>query len=255
MRDKEILRVAVNQSSLDANCNPEDFFKCENVVVNSARNPKAKKHLSLPSYCTFVSYGNNVIASVNPEFAHVARNYINKYPIEHCFETPSMYVINDELQKRNMQICFMSEYFLPDMDLLAEKRCSYELKTLGPADFQGLYTPEWSNALSEKHEQLDVLAVGAFSRDRLIGLAGCSAECETMWQIGVDVLADFRRQGVAAALTSKLAIETLKRGKVPYYCSAWSNIGSVRTAMKSGFRPAWVEMTAEPIEFVSEMNR
>jgi len=38
-------------------------------------------------------------------------------------------------------------------------------------------------------------------------------------------------------LTSRLAIEILERGKVSFYCSAWSNIGSVIKAIKSGICP------------------
>ncbi len=99
-----------------------------------------------------------------------------------------------------------------------------------------------------------MLGVGAYDCGKLVGLAGCSADCETMWQIGVDVLPKYRRQGIAAALTSRLAVEILNRGKVPFYCSAWSNIRSVRNAIKSGFLPAWVEMTAKPKEIVDQMN-
>ena len=76
-----------------------------------------------------------------------------------------------------------------------------------------------------------------------------------MWQIGVDVLPDYRRQGVASALTSRLAKEIIAREKVPFYCSAWSNIRSARNAIKSGFIPAWVEMTAKPEAVVKEMNK
>jgi predicted GNAT family acetyltransferase len=74
-----------------------------------------------------------------------------------------------------------------------------------------------------------------------------------MWQIGIDVLPAYRRQGIASALTSRLAIEILKRGKVPFYCAAWSNIKSVRNAVKSGFRPAWVELTARNNDFVNKI--
>lgn len=48
--------------------------------------------------------------------------------------------------------------------------------------------------------------------------------------------------------------EIVKRDKVPFYCAAWSNLKSVRNAIKSGFRPAWVEVTAKTVEFVAEMN-
>jgi predicted GNAT family acetyltransferase len=75
-----------------------------------------------------------------------------------------------------------------------------------------------------------------------------------MWQIGIDVLPAYRRQGVASALTARLALECLARDKVPFYCAAWSNVRSVRNAIKSGFRPAWVELTAKPIATVNAMN-
>ncbi len=67
-------------------------------------------------------------------------------------------------------------------------------------------------------------------------------------------LPEYRRQGIAAALTSRLALEIISIGKVPFYCAAWSNIKSVRNAIKCGFRPAWVEMTAKQKEVVEKMN-
>ena len=135
------------------------------------------------------------------------------------------------------------------------QECAYELKILTQEDFAGLYVEQWSNALCEKRKQLDVLGVGAYDADRLIGLAGCSADCDTMWQIGVDVLPEYRRKGIASALTGRLAWEILERGKVPFYCCAWSNIKSARNAIRSGFRPAWAEMTVKSTKFVEEMNR
>lgn len=149
----------------------------------------------------------------------------------------------------------MAEYYLPDVDKLQQIPCEYEMRILEAPDFANLYRPEWSNALYEDRKELDVLGVGAYDRDKLIGLAGCSADCERMWQIGVDVLPEYRMRGIASALTSRLAMEILGCGKVPFYCSAWSNIRSARNAIKSGFSPAWVEMTVIPQEIVDEMNR
>ena len=44
------------------------------------------------------------------------------------------------------------------------------------------------------------------------------------------------------------------RGKVPFYCCAWSNVASARNAVRSGFLPAWAEMTVKPVEKVDAMN-
>ena len=255
MTNKEILKIAMAQSAADLCAALTDFEKSENVIVTSRESEGARRYLKLPFSCQLVSYGNNVVASVSPEFRDIAENYINKYQIEHLFETPNLHVLNDELMKKGQKICFMAEYFLPDVNVLRALDCPYELHLLTQSDFAELYLPEWSNALCEGRKHLDVLGVGAYDGDKLIGLAGCSADCDTMWQIGIDVLPEYRRQGIASALTSRLAIEILNRGKVPFYCAAWCNVKSVRNAIRSGFRPAWVEMTAKSCETVDEMNK
>lgn len=40
-----------------------------------------------------------------------------------------------------------------------------------------------------------------------------------------------------------------------FYCCAWSNIRSAQNALKSGFMPAWVEMTVKPAAMVEKMNQ
>lgn len=255
MTNNEILQIAMRQSAIDNHCEVQDFQKEKNVVVISKEHSEARKYLTLPFACNLVSYGNNIVASVQEEYRDLVTEYIAKYSVAHCFETPNMHILNDALQEKGMRICFMAEYFLPDVNRLKELECPYEWKLLHAEDFAQLYTPEWSNALCEKRKELDVLGVGAYDNGSLIGLAACSADCDTMWQIGVDVLPEYRRKGIASALTSRLALEILKQGRVPFYCAAWSNLKSVRNAIKSGFRPAWVEMTAKPKEFVEEMNQ
>ena len=255
MTNQEILKIAMVQSAVDLCAEPADFEKSENVVVTSHESDGARRYLKLPFSCQLVSYGNNVVASVSPEFREITENYINKYPVEHLFETPHLHVLNEALMAKGQKICFMAEYFLPDVKALRALDCPYELRILEQKDFAELYLPEWSNALCKDRKHLDVLGVGAYDKGRLIGLAGCSADCDTMWQIGIDVLPEYRRQGIASALTSRLAIEILKCGKVPFYCAAWCNVKSVRNAIKSGFRPAWVEMTAKPCETVDGMNK
>ncbi len=255
MTNKDILQVAMRQSSVDLGCQSEDFLKKENMIVISKKNNKARKYLELPFACNLVSYGNNIVASVREDIEEIVKKYIAKYSVVHCFETPNLNVLSDDLEKFDLKICFMAEYFLPDISLLKKQICRYETRVLTTKEFVNLYKPEWSNALCEKRKELDILGIGAYNNDKLIGLAACSADCDDMWQIGVDVLPEYRLQGLATALTSTLAMMILERGKVPFYCAAWSNIKSVRTAIKSGFRPAWIELTAKSSKFVDEMNK
>ena len=254
LTNQDIRRIALQQSAYDSNCSPEDFLKAENVVTISKKNPGARAYLDLPLSCDLVSYGSNIVAQASPEIAPLVKQYIDRYPVEHCFETPNLHVLDEMLRPFGQKICFMAEYFLPDLDAVQELPCDYELRILHQKDFDDLYLPQWSNALCEKRKHLDVLGVGAYDGDKLIGLAGCSADCEEMYQIGIDVLPEYRRKGIASALTSRLALEILKLDKVPFYCAAWCNIKSVRNAIRSGFRPAWVAMTAKDIGFVNQMN-
>ena len=254
MNNKEIIEIAMLQSAFDSNCRMEDFCGDKSKTVLSAPNSKARRYLNLPFFCDLTSYGNNIVASVSEELIKEVEWYITKYPVEHCFETPNLHKLIEKLKPYNLNVCFMGEYFLPDMEELKPLPCKYETRVMESEHFAEYYTPEWSNALCEKRKELDRLAVGAFDNGKLIGLAGCSADCDTMWQIGIDVLPEYRRQGIASSLTSRLAIEILDRDIVPFYCCAWSNLKSARNAIKSGFRPAWVQVTAKENRVIAEMN-
>ena len=254
MTKSELWQIARMQSAVDCACRPEDFLQSRNVIVPSRPHPQARAYLTLPFDCNLVSYGSNVVASVRPDLAETIASYLDRFSPAHCMETPALHRLDDSLQPYGLRTCFMAEYFLPDPKALQPLSCSFELRLLTPDAFAPLYRKEWSNALCEKRKALDVLALGAFDGDRLVGLAGASADCASMWQIGIDVLPAYRRRGIASALTSRLAIEILRRDIVPFYCAAWCNLPSVGNAIRSGFHPAWVELTAKSAAFVAAAN-
>ena len=254
MTGKEIWEIALRQSAIDCGCAPEDFLRNEPVVVLSKADERARKYLPLPFECDLVSYGNNVVAQVSERLRAPVEKFLRTYPAANCFETPHLHALEELVRPFGLRVCFQAEYFLPEPDLLRPLPSPYPTRLLTPPAFDGLYTPEWSNALCKERRQLDRLAVGAYDGETLIGLAGASADCETMWQIGVDVLPAYRRRGVASALVSRLACEILSRGLVPFYCAAWCNLPSVRNAIRCGFRPAWVELTAREAALVERLN-
>lgn len=256
MTNEEILQVAMRQSAVDSGCKPEDFLADDNKIVISRPNQCARKYLDLPFLCDLTSYGVNIVASISEELTEIVSSYINLFKVEHCFETPNLHWLMNRLQPLNINVCFMAEYFLPDADAIKiPVTCPYEIRVLMPKDFSRLYSPLWGNALCEKRKELDVIAVGAYDNGNLIALAGGSADCDSMWQIGLDVLPLYRRQGVATAITRRLANEIINRGKVPFYCSAWSNIKSVRNALKSGFKPAWIQLTCKRTREIDALNQ
>ena len=255
MNQSDILRIALRQSAIDCSCEPEDFLKNENVVTESLHADGARKYLKLPHICDLVSYGSNVVACCRRDLIPGVKRFVDTMPnAATCFETPSIYALNHVLEKADARVCFMASYFLPDVDLVfgADLACPFETRLLHQEDFAGLYLPEWSNALCRERKELDVLGIGAYDGGKLAGFAACSADGEDMWQIGIDVLPEYRRRGIASALTNRLARAIFEREKVPFYCAAWSNVKSVKNALRSGFRPGWAEITAKSNEFISE---
>ncbi len=254
--NEEILKIAMTQSALDIGCAPEDFLRTHPKVVLGGIGPSPRVYYREPISCNLVSYGNSVVASAKREVLDLVLDYVHRYPHYHLFESPNLLWFNEHLAQFNQKVCYMAEYWLPDLTKLVSLPCNYRLKVLEKGDFDDCYNYRWSNALMIHRPERDELAVGAYTvGGKLVGLAGCSSDCDTMWQIGVDVLPEYRNQGIASAITSRLALEILERGKVPFYCCAWSNLASARNAIRSGFKPAWVELTVKPSGFVDDANK
>ncbi len=246
MTNEELFAVTMAQSAIDCGCEAEDFSRAENRIVRSKPHPDARRYLKLPHVLNLVSYGHGVVASAGEGLDETARDYLERFPGYRAFETPAIHWLSERLQPLDAEIRFMAEYWLPDVSRLEERPCALETRLLTSEDFRDLYIPAWGNALCADRKELDILGVGAYDGGQLAALAACSADCDSMWQIGIDVLSAYRGRGLATVLVTRLAREILARGKVPFYCCAWSNVASARTAIRSGFLPAWVELTARP---------
>ena len=97
MTDGEILHIALEQSAIDCGCSASDFLSPANTVVVSRADPRARRYLELPFDCDLTCYGNGIVASVAGPLTEPVRGYIDRYPAEHCFETPNLLVLADLL--------------------------------------------------------------------------------------------------------------------------------------------------------------
>jgi len=247
MTKQEILATAMRQSALDCAADAEDFTKTENIVREYKVSGGERRDLCATQTCILVSYGSNIVAACDKELIGDVAAFVNgTEKFYRCFETPAIYDLNRILQKAGTEVFRMHTGFLPDPDAVfgADLPCPYETRVLHPEDFSDLYLPRWDNALCADRKELDMLGVGAYDNGQLIGLAGCSADGKNMWQIGIDVLPEYRQKGIASALTNRLARAVFEHGEMPFYCAAWSNVRSYRNGIRSGFRPAWVELSA-----------
>lgn len=233
MNQREIRAVAQAQLAVDLNCTVEALGGEKDSLVfveardNSGRRlfPREKQHFEM------LSMGNAIIVSATPDILRLVRPLLEGKGRDEAFSMPFVY---------GLGVAYLPE--LRRLRALPEIG-GFTYAFVEREDIAPLYQTEgFRNALSYDvhHPRPDVLAVVAMHEGGIAGIAGVSADCADMWQVGIDVLPAYRGKGLAASLVSTLTCETLRRGKVPYYCASVSNIASQRVAHRVGYAPAWV---------------
>ncbi|MDT8717663.1 GNAT family N-acetyltransferase [Clostridium sp. 19966] len=256
MMKEDIWKISMEQSAIDLNCTVDDFANSGNTVVISKLKEGRKKCYKKPLFCDFVYYGNGLVASVDERIKDYIEGFIGRHSGFRCFDMPQLNVLNREFEKYGKCVCFIAEYFLPDLNKQVFTNDNIEVKVLSECEVASLYgDARFHMALgyNQAEDKKDVLAVVGYIEGKIAGVAGASNDSDTMWQIGVDVLPEYRELGVASKITKVLTDEIIKYGKVPFYCTAWSNIASKANAAKCGYKTAWVEMTAIDIEDAMKM--
>ena len=69
-----------------------------------------------------------------------------------------------------------------------------------------------------------------------------SADCDALWQIGIEVVASARSAGIGRALVGQLTALAFQRNRVPSYTADIANLRSHALAASLGYWPAWVEL-------------
>lgn len=262
----DFLSVAMKQASLDMMCDVQSFLKDEITVISMADDEKTKNRgnkKSIPSllFCNLLYFGKGLVCTCNNEIALNVKNLLetelDKNELFRAFEPDFIYNLNEQLIPFNRKINCMANFCLPvnnfmdfvvpDVNISSfeyrffydkEIACLYEEKVFGNALDYG------SCLLEDCSKRKDKIAIVGYIDKKIAGIAACTDDCDFMWQIGVDVLSEFRGKNIASFLVNKLSHKIIKKGKVPYYCSAWSNVASRNTAIKAGFKPSWIEIAS-----------
>jgi len=232
LANKEILSVVRAQLATDLNCAADDFDSDGFVFCEIKENPGRRPFPRGERHFEMLTMGGAVIVSATPDILPYLCEQLGGKNCGDAFSMPFVYG--------------SSVYFLPDDLCLLPMSDGIDVKVLEWDGILKLYKiyqrADFPNALQYdvNHSRPDVLVTLAMAGGNIAGMAGASADCEMMWQIGIDVPPEYRNRGIAAALTNRLAIEIMERGKIPYYGTASSNVASQRVAYRAGFKPAWV---------------
>ena len=233
MNKQEMLRIVQSQLAVDLNCAVGDLNgeKDKIIFTEAAENPGRRPYPRGERHFEMLSMGRAIIVSASPDILDIVKPLLEGKGRDEAFSMPFIYG--------------HALYYLPDLDNLkpitAPEGFSYELAE--QADIPELYRLEgFEHSIGNdiNHPRPDILAVTAKKNGDIAGMAGSCADCARMWQVGMDVLPEYRGRGLAAYLVNRLTLEILSRGYVPYYGTSQSNIASQRTAHRAGYYPAWV---------------
>jgi len=190
------------------------------------------------------TFGGNAVISADERMHDWLNEYIKDKRGHWLFEHKNLLLIERKLNEYGKKLFQTHHMFLPCKEAFP-KKLGYELKWFEDEKIHQFYEAGlFPNALCAKFrpKRPDVLAVAAYDKDKIIAMAGCSADTRDLWQIGVDVDDAYHGKGIGTALVTLIKNETEKRGKIPYYGTSLSNLHSWGIALNSGFMPVWVEI-------------
>ncbi len=258
--------IVLEQSAKDMMCDKNDFLKNEITVVSMAEHEKSQNRgnkKSIPSklFCNLVYFGTGLVCTVDSKIYDKVKNLLetqlDKTELYRSFEPDFIYKLNEILLPYEIKINCMANFCLPSKNffnkILPEPKIqNFSYKFFYDKEISSLYEEkgfdsalDYGSCISENPKiRKDKIALVAYVDNKIVGIAACTDDCDSMWQIGIDVVPEFRGKNIASFLVNKLSHKIFENGKVPYYCTAWSNISSRNTAIKAGFKPAWVEIAS-----------
>ena len=186
--------------------------------------------------------GNKILFTGKPGIIEWCMERYSGTGGEWFFEPGNILELSNKLRDYGYRISMLHPFFIAEHNTDVPLG-DYDIRWYEGTELERFRGDErWDEALSFSSTAPDVLAVTAERGSEMIGMAGASADSPLMWQIGINVVDIYRGTGIGTVLVSLLKNEILDRGKLPFYGTSFSHIGSQRVALGAGFVPAWVEM-------------
>ncbi|HEY7415117.1 MAG TPA: GNAT family N-acetyltransferase [Ktedonobacteraceae bacterium] len=228
-------------------CHEDDFMKDGTFIsVAEVREGRMKFPLREKSL-SMVTMGKSVRISCSADWIDWAKKYLGSLTREQLFSASTIAQIQHYVELDRQWIAGPVQKYVCSRDDLKPFFVPEEINVtlVERKDIPSLYEhDQFQHALSNQVQSVrpDVLASVAEHRGNVVGIAGASADCEVMWQIGVDILAEHQGRGIGKALVGTLTRALWKKGIIPYYSTTVSNLQSRQLASSLGYWPAWIEL-------------
>jgi hypothetical protein len=234
---------AKKQLALDYNCAAADFSRGGAVLSHSALNTGRRLFFDTPFFLNIATFGSGTVISAAGKIFPFAEKIAQA---DDLFTPPIMSRLY-AVAAAEHKVLHQTISFLPKESVLQIPQIpeDFTIRIVDGEDILRLYRYGFDNAFCKKTgARRDVAAAIILTKSgKIAAAAGASNDSERFLQIGIDTLPEYRRKNLAKALITTLSNEIIDAGKIPYYCAVPSNILSHKTALSSGFTPAWFEIS------------
>lgn len=222
MNKEKIIGIIKNYLSDKFDCDIEVLDRSGlNIIKNEIDDYKIKMLL----------FYDLVLVSASENLYEIAKERLNGKNVYEIFEFPFVYG--------------QSIYYIPDVDRLEmqDEISDYEFRLFDGNTSKIELTSGFENAITfdENGKCISQIAYCAYDNGKIIGVAGADKVNDDIWEVGIEILPEYRKSGLATILTKNLTMKILEKGIVPIWCASSTNIGSQAVAGRSNYIPLWVE--------------
>lgn len=233
------------QFRLDTNCSLEDE-KEKIININEAHKDNGSRYFDdLEPFFRAIIYRGEMYMCAGEEILEWCREKYSLYKPEWFCKFENLRKLDGKLREYGYEIKDTHVYCLPDTEFEGyDFDAPYSVRWYDKEEILSLKKDNpFGNALMFIPDCPDEIAVAALDeKDDPIAMAGASSDSDSMWQIGIDVLPEYKHKGIAVYLVSMLKERILDMGKVPFYGTSESHSNSLNVAIRSGFMPAFTEV-------------
>ena len=235
--------ILKNQLALDYCCTPEEIGDSSNhFTLFKPLEGRRRFREDRDVFLKIAVAGGKLLFTGQEDIVRWCREMYETTGSEWFLEAKNLRVLNDRLRDDGYQIEMMHPFFAAEKPTEITEQ-PHTLKWYEADEietFRG--DARFDEAFAFCPTAPDMLGAAALDGEKILGMAGASADSPTMWQIGINVDPSAEGKGIGTALVSAMKNELLRRGILPFYGTSVSHLASQRLAIAAGFLPAWAEL-------------
>ena len=184
-------------------------------------------------YIKILAYRNCVVVCTSEDLYYKVRELLQNKNRDEIFELPLVY---------GQTIHYVpNDNYINDVSVSLNYECEY-LFDRDILSLVGLTGFENSLAFDENGSTSTKAVCIAKEKNKIIGAAGAAeSSVNGVWEIGVDVMEEYRNARLGTYLVRGLTKELLARNIIPFYSASVTNIGSQMVASRCDYIPFWVD--------------